>query len=298
MNSSLKARSPDYAFVWSFACIIGTAIPGGIAEARSVAEIKQSGEVRICLVLVEDFTVEPKQCRENCRFGGDLYDMAIAFSQSLGVKARILRVEWDEQFFNQDGKTVREDSYTPQLMVSGKCDGYLSGMTKLPWREKKLAFITLYPSRMVVVVNKSAREGFKTPSDLCAKTAATVKDTSWHTWLQAQNDTTCAANPIRIRLLDFVESSQAVDSGSVDFTIVNFDNTLVLNNPYKNSVMVFPIASVVEQGWAFRKEDRDLQAAARKFLEDQKSTADSLWNTQWRKAFGMTLPEYTSRVPQ
>ena len=121
---------------------------------------------------------------------------------------------------------------------------------------------------------------------------------SWHTWLQAQNATTCAANPIRIKLLGFEESSQAVDSGAVDFTIVNFDNTLVLSNPYKNSVMAFPIASVVEQGWAFRKEDRDLQAAAHKFLEEQKSAADSLWNTQWRKAFGMTLPEYTRRVPQ
>ena len=298
MNSPLKARRYHSAFAWSFACIVGTAIAGGLAEARSMAELKQSGEVRICLVAVEDFTVEPKQCRENCKFGGDLYDMAMAFSQSLGVKARILRVEWDEQFFNKDGKTVREDSYTPELMASGKCDAYLTGLTRLPWRETKLAFVTLYPTRMVVVVNKSARAGFKTPADLCAKSAATVKDTSWHTWLQAHNETTCASNPIRIKLLGFEESSQAVDSGTADFTIVNFDNTLVLSNPYKNSVMAFPIASVVEQGWAFRKEDRDLQAAARKFLEGQKGTPDSLWNTQWRKAFGMTLPEYTKRVPQ
>jgi len=298
MRSLVKARSCPSAFALSIACIVATAISGGLAEARSIAEINQSGEVRICLVPVEDFTVEPKQCRENCKFGGDIYDMAVAFSQSLGVKARILRVEWDEQFFNKDGKTVREGSYTPELMDSGKCDAYLTGLTILPWRETKLAFVTLYPTRMVVVVNKSARAGFKTPADLCAKNAATVKDTSWHTWLQAQNATTCAANPIRIKLLGFEESSQAVDSGAVDFTIVNFDNTLVLSNPYKNSVMAFPIASVVEQGWAFRKEDRDLQAAAHKFLEKQKSAADSLWNTQWRKAFGMTLPEYTRRVPQ
>src|SRR5262245_51947635 len=152
--------------------------------------------------------------------------MAMAFSQSLGVKPKILRWQRDEQFFNKQGKTVREESYTPELMASGKCDAYLTGMTRLPWRETKLTFVTLYPSRMVVVVNKSARAGFKTPADLCGKTAATIKDTSWHTWLQAQNDTTCAANPIRIKLLGFVESSQAADAGAVDFTIVNFDNTL------------------------------------------------------------------------
>ena len=301
MKSSEKARAHLHpAFPLFFACVAGMAISGGLAEARSLAEVKQSGEVRICLVAVEDFTVEPKECRENCKFGGDLYDMAVAFSQSLGsgVKARILRVDWDQQFFNKDGKTVREDSYTPELMVSGKCDVYPTGLTKLPWREKKLAFVTLYPTRMMVVVNKSRKEEFKTPRDLCAKTASTVKDTSWHTWLQAQNETTCAANPIRMKLLGFEEASRAADSGDVDFTVVNFDNTLTLGNPYKNSVAAFAVGSVVEQAWGFRKEDKDLQAAARKFLEDQKAAEDSLWNTQWRKAFGMTLPEYTKQVPR
>ena len=146
MKSSVKTRTHLHsAFPLFFACIAG--MTGGIAEARSLAEIRQSGEVRICLVAVEDFTVEPKQCRENCKFGGDLYDMAMAFSRSLGggVKARILRVDWDEQFFNKDGQTVREDSYTPELMASGKCDVYSTGLTRLPWREKKLASLPCTP---------------------------------------------------------------------------------------------------------------------------------------------------------
>ena len=69
-------------------------------------------------------------------------------------------------------------------------------------------------------------------------------------------------------------------------------------NPNKNSVAAFAVGSVVEQGWGFRKEDTDLQAAARKFLEDQKATGDSLWNTQWKKGMGITLPEYTKLVPR
>ena len=224
----------------------------------------------------------------------------MAFPQALGrdVKAKVLRVEWDEQFFNKDGKTVREDSYTPELLASGKCDVYQTGLTKLPWREKKLSFVTLYPTRMVVVTHKSKKEQFKTAADLCGKTAATVKNTSWHTWLQAHNDTVCAANPIQIKLMDFEEISKAVDSGEVDFKLANFDNTLWVQSPYKNSVTVFAVGSVVEQGWGFRKEDKDLQSAAQKFLENQKATADSLWNKQWKKAFGMTLPEYLKLVPK
>jgi membrane-bound lytic murein transglycosylase F len=284
-----------------FACVAGIAVPGVLAQARSLDEINQTGEVRSCLVPApEGFTVEPPECRENCKFSGDLYDLAVAFSQSLGrdVKPKILRVEWDEQFFNTDAQTVREDSYTPELLASGKCDLYPTGMTKLPWREKKLAFVTLYPTRMMVVVNKSRKEEFNTPADLCGKTAATVKNTSWHAWLQAQNETTCAAHPIQIELMTFEESSKALDSGGVDFKMDNFDNTMWLGSPFKNSGAGFAVGPVVEQGWAFRKEDRDLQGAARKFLEGQKAAGDSLWNKQWKAFIGMTLPEYLERVPK
>ena len=282
-------------------CGVGISVCGGFSQARSLDEIKQSGEVRVCLVPVpEGFTVEPSECRENCKFGGDLYDLAIAFSQSLGrdIKPKIVRVEWDEQFFNQDGRTVQEDTYTPALLASGKCDAYQTGLTKLPWREKKLGFVTLYPTRMVVMVNKSRQQQLKTPADLCGKAAATVKNTSYHMWMQAQNDSTCVSNPIKIEFMNFEETSKALDSERVDFKMDNFDNTLWLGTPFKNSVAGFAVGPVVEQGLAFRKEDKDLQAAARKFLDTQKASKDSLWNKQWKSGIGMTLPEYLERVPK
>jgi membrane-bound lytic murein transglycosylase F len=283
------------------ACIAATGASGDLAQGRSLEQVQATKEVRLCLVPVPGgFTVEPPGCREDCRFAGDLYDLAGAFAASLGggVKAKVLRVEWDEQFFNKEGKTVREDSYTPQLLASGHCDVYATGLSKLPWREKKLAFVTLYPTRMTVVVNRPRKGEFKTPADLCGKTAATVKDTSYHTWLQSQNQSVCAANPIRIELMTFEESAKAVDSGKMDFEMDNFDNTLWLGSPFKNSVAAFAVGSTIEQGWAFRAEDKDLQAAAQRFFEAQKTGKDSLLNKQWKAAVGMTLPEYIERMPK
>ena len=288
-------------FPFLIACTVAIGGFGGTVQARSLEEVQKTKEVRICLVPVPGgFTVEPPACRENCKFGGDLYQLASVFAETLGsgVKAKVLRVEWDEQFFDAQGKTARDDSYTPQLLASGKCDVYATGLSKLPWREKKLAFVTLYPTRMMVVVNRSRTGGLKTPADLCGKTAATIKDTSYHTWLQAQNESACFANPIRIELMTFEASSKAVDAGRLDFRIENLDDTMWLGSPYKNSVAAFPVGSTIEQGWAFRREDRDLQAATQKFFEAQKAATDSLLNKQWRTAIGMSLPEYIERVPK
>lgn len=153
------------------------------ADARSLAEIEQSNEIRICISpFPPQDTVEPADCRENCKFGGYAYDMSMAFVGTLkkGIKAKFMRVEWDEQFFNKMGKVIRDDAYTPELMASGKCDLY-PGMNKIDWRLNKFDFVTLNADRMVVVVNKSKQALFKSEADLGGKMAATMKDSSWQT---------------------------------------------------------------------------------------------------------------------
>lgn len=49
-------------------------------------------------------------------------------------------------------------------------------------------------------------------------------------------------------------------------------------------------------GWAFRKDDRDLQAAAEKFLKAQRGDKNSLMNRQFQGAFHMSVDEYTRYV--
>lgn len=198
------------------ACLAAISSSGIPTQARSLEEIQQTKEIRICLVPKHPTVVmvEPADCHENCKYSGAAYEIAMTFVETLGnqVKPKFLRVEFDEQFFNKEGVVAREDSYTPELLASGQCDLYPNNLTKNSWRLKKLDFVILFPSRMMVLVHKSKKVGFKTPADLGGKGAAVVKDTSYHTWLQEQNKSTYATNPIQIKLMGFDESLEAVVS--------------------------------------------------------------------------------------
>ena len=90
--------------------------------------------------------------------------MSAAFATSLGVEiqAKFIRIDLDEQYFNHKGKTDREAAYTPALLANGKCDFYPNNLTKNEWRLKKLDFVALFPSRMMVVVAKSKQAQIKT----------------------------------------------------------------------------------------------------------------------------------------
>ena len=83
-------------------------------QARSLAEIKQSKELRVCIVPLHPSVaaVEPADCRENCKFSGPVYEESLAFAKTLGneIQPKFLRVDWDEQFFNKEGKTDRKST--------------------------------------------------------------------------------------------------------------------------------------------------------------------------------------------
>ena len=272
---------------------------GAAVDARSLAEIQETGELRICISpFPPQDTVQPANCRENCQFGGYSYDLTMAFLETLGkgIKPKFLRVDWDEQFFNKDGKVVREDAYTPELLASGTCDLF-PNVTKIGWRLNKFGFVTLNPDRMVVVVNKARKAQFNSPADLAGKVAATMKDSSWQTWLEEQNKTAYAANPIQIKVVRTEDVLKAVDTGQADFAIHDLDLAMwFINNELKNCVTAFPVGQKTEIAWVFRKQDVDLQAAAQKFFDAQRPVRDSALNRVWIKNYGMTLPEFADMV--
>lgn len=271
----------------------GTLVP---AQARSLAEIKKSKELRACVVpTLSDATVEPANCREKCKFSGLVPEEVAVLTKALGhgIKSKLIRVEWDEQFFNKEGKTVREASYTPELLASGKCDLYPNTVTTNEWRLKKLDIVVLSANRMMVVASKAMKGQLKTPTDLAGKTTATSKDTSWHTWLQEQNQSTYSANPIKIELMDLQERFTAVDAGKVDFTLASGHEAIWnTRHTLKNAAVAFPVSTPYEFGWAFRKEDKDLQAAVQAFFEDQRGRSTSELNSIWRKHYGSSLTEF------
>jgi ABC-type amino acid transport substrate-binding protein len=268
------------------------------AQARSLEDIKQSGEIRICAALPGPAigTVEPPDCRGECIVKGPARDLTEAFAQSLGanIKATYWVLAWDEQFHNQTGETVREASYTPALLASGACDVYPNGMVLVEWRLKKLGMVALYPAREMVIIHKSKKDQIRTPADLAGKVAGVTKSASSHVYLEEQNKTVYMDNPIRF---DFRPSQtlrlEAVDNGEVDFAIAGSEDALwETRHHLKNSVAAFVVGPVVKVGWGLRQDDKDLQAAVEQFFEAQKASEDSVLNQVWKKTFGLSFANY------
>ena len=271
------------------------------AQARSLAEIQQTGEIRFCISDTDPAiaVAEPKGCREDCTFKGPVYDAALAFAATLGdgVKPTFLRVDWEEQFHNKDGKTDREGTYTPELRASGACDLYPSHLTKLPWRLKKLDFVILFPSRMMVLVNKRNKRKFRKPQDLAGKVAIVTKDSSFHTWLQEQNEGAYKDNPVKIEFISSADAVQAVDTGKVDFTLLDGDMAMyAAGSRFKKVALAFPVGPADEIGWAFRKDDKDLQESVRQYFETEQKAPYSETNKRWKKTYGLSLQDYIEMV--
>lgn len=271
------------------------------ANARSLAEIVASKELRVCIAPIHPAVAQarPQGCRSDCKFEGSAYDIAGAFATSLGpdIQATFLRVGWDEQFHNADGETVDDAEYTPALLAKGECDLYPANLTSTPARQKKLSFVTLFPSRMMVIVHASKKAAFQSPEALGGMVAAVIKDTSYEAWLREQNETTYAANPVKIKRVEQEQRISAVDNGKVDFTIL--DSNLAIwttRHQAKNTVVAFTVGPSESIGWAFRKEDDELQQAARRFFDSQRADPDSNLNSIWRATYGLSLTKFISLV--
>ena len=132
----VPSSTKTFVFVISIASV-ALALCTSHVQARSLDDIKASGEIRLCLYgndMTEDrlylLGAAPSGCRDDCTFEGISYDTALIFAKTLApeIKARFVRVGWDEQFHNTEGKTDREEIYTPALLDSGTCDIYVTGM--------------------------------------------------------------------------------------------------------------------------------------------------------------------------
>ncbi|MDC8771235.1 transglycosylase SLT domain-containing protein [Roseateles albus] len=271
----------------------------GAAQARSLQEIKQSRELRVCLAPIHPSysSVEPSDCKDGCSFSGPVHEQSLAFAQSLGqgVQAKFMRVGWDEQFFDQSGKTVKEGSYTPRLLASGRCDFFPNNLTKIDWRLKKLDFVILRPNRNMVIVHAAQKSSIKKQADLAGKSSAVEMNSSWHGWLLASNQADFAHKPIKLALLPTQQSFHAVDAGTVDFIVTDADMAFwAVRNQLKHAQVAFPVGPLEEIGWAFAKQDKDLQAAVQSFFDAQRNDPNSAINQSWQKHFGTRLTDFTT----
>ena len=123
--------------------------------------------------------------------------------------------------------------------------------------------------------------------------AAVEKDSLQHSWLQEQNTSTYAANPVRLTSMLTDDGVKAVAAGEVDFTLLDSDGALwATRHQFKNTMVTFSVGPLKELGWAFRKDDQDLQAAVQSFFAAQRADPDSALQALWTKTYGLSLTKF------
>lgn len=269
------------------------------AQARSFQDILDSGELRVCFAPIHPSVVqaEPEGCREDCRFSGPAFDAVRAFVDFLGgaVTLRALRIDWDEQFFNDQGRTDRDAAYVPALLDSGTCDLYPNNLTRNAWRLQKMDIVTMFTNRMMVLVHAEDQDAIRGSSEMRGKIAVVETDTSYHTWLQDQNRTTFADEPVDIRLQLTTDALRDLAQGRADFTVIDADAAFwIIRNQFPDLVMAFPVGSMEEVGWGIRKENPELRQALQDFFDQQRAGRDSALNEIWSRHFGMDLNQFIS----
>ncbi len=239
----------------------------GLTHARSLNDIQQTGEIRICTA-------------------GSLYqfyeDMGRVFADWLKVKPVVTHLpSWDHQFHNFSGETIKDASYIPKLLKTGQCDIYPNDLVVNDWRKKKLSFSVLYQTRMVVLVHKDNKNNYHSLKDLMGKTMGVAKNTTYHTWFEERNSNELKESPIRIMFMETDDAWKAVDEGKINFTVSNADSVFKNTAQYtQNLAIAFPIGPVTDIGWAYSKEDENLGQMIDVFFKQQQrrdSELDKIW---------------------
>ncbi|WP_158269744.1 ABC transporter substrate-binding protein [Desulfonatronum sp. SC1] len=271
------------------------------AQARGLEEIRESGELRACVVPVTPayVTFADPACRKNCEVAGPVPRVVEAVAAALGPDVRPVfhRLEWDEQFHNAEGRTVLEAEYTPHHLETGRCDVYPTHLTKNEWRLKKMDFAILFLNRIMVIIDQDRLPEFTSMDDLAGKTAGVALNSSLHTWVLEQNQDAFRDNPIQVLLIDSGAELDSVQSGLADFTLLDAEVSLWESvNRFQGLSVAFPVGPMDEIGWAFSRQDEDLRDAVQAFFTEQVRTETSTLNTIWKEEYGLTLSQFRALI--
>ncbi|MEG3641395.1 ABC transporter substrate-binding protein [Magnetococcus sp. PR-3] len=262
--------------------MLATSLCFSTSQARTVDEIEATREVRICVA----------------GSSHQLYRaMGKEFARFLDVKPVIIKLHsWDQQFHNAAGKTVKKSISPPALLANGTCDLYPNNLVVKPWRLQKLAIVPLYNSWMTVITHKSRKKQFNKLADLGGKRVSIMKNTSYHSWLETTNQTALKNNPVQIIFADTDASMQAVNNGTVDFTLIGADGAFNwTRQKVPDLEIAFPVGQTSLIGWATHQEHIELQAALHGFFIRQHKP-DSALNRIWMEHVGISLNEFNEFI--
>ncbi len=246
--------------------------------ARSLQEIDATATLRICVA----------------GSAADFYQAnGEAFAYYLGVRPEVKRLDnFDQQFHNNEGVTVKEESYQSKLLANGSCDVFPNDLHIVDWRESKMRLVPYYSARNVVLAHPALSSVLKSPEDLAGRVAAVQKGTSYEEWLLAANADQFSARPVEIRNAPTNDSVRMVAERQADFTIIGTESAFRwARTDAQNVTILFPVSAPVKVGWGVSASSTDLAQSLERFFADNKQL-DSQLDRNWRTRRMVSLMEY------
>lgn len=257
---------------------IAMTLGGGVASARSLADVRASGVLRICVA----------------GSSATLYQAnGEAFARALQVAPDVRTLtNFDEQFQNAQGQTLQEEAYQPRLFAEGSCDLFPNDLHMAPWRLSKMQIVPYYTVRKVIVARPFLKGKVDSPAGLSGLKAAVQKGTAYETWLNAQNGEHPQQRRIEVVNAPTEEAIQLVARGLADFTVLGTDGALkwVRTAPDRLAIL-FPVDEPISVGWGIPKDATGLATALQDFFQDSERVG-SVLDQNWKRYYGVSWSEY------
>lgn len=271
-------RFPSLGTGLAAALAAATALAAGAVQARNLAEIQRSGELRICVA-----GSSSPFYREN----GE------AFARFLGVAAAVTALEdWDRQFHDDNGVTIKEQTYEAALLASGACDVFPNDLHLLDWRLTKMEMVPYYATRSVVLSHRELAPLLKRTADLAGWRAAVQEGTSYDHWLRQQNATEFADRPVILEHRPTAESIRMVAERKADFTVVGVEAAFRwARGEGRDLAVLFPVGAPTQVGWGVGRQSADLKVQLERFFELSRQTGSDL-DRSWKSYYGVSLTDW------
>ena len=249
-----------------------------LASARTLGEIRNSGELRICTSGVSASFYQKN---------GE------AFARYLKLSSRVTKLaDWDQQFHNDSGTTVKEARYESQLLADGSCDVFPNDLHIVDWRQSKMLLVPYYKTRKMIVANKDMRGVLKQEADLEGHIAAVQQGTAYESWIVEKNQTQFRNRPVIVQRANTEQSMKLVAERKADFTVIGAEGAFKwVRRDLEDLDMLFPVGKIVEVGWGVSLSAPDLAEQLHAFFADSLRIGSSL-DRSWANYYDISLLEY------
>lgn len=242
------------------------------AFGADLSEIRKSGVLRHLGVPYAHFVTG----------SGDGMDVELVslFAQRLGLKYVYVETSWKTVIGDLTGKRVtpkgKDVAVTGHVSIKG--DIIANGLTRIPWREKVVAYSTpTFPTQVWLLARADAPIKPITPSGDLQKDIAAVKATL-HGRSVLGKVGTCLQPSLyglkeagaKVRLFNgkLNELAPAVINGEAETTILDVPDALIALEKWPGKIKVIgPISEPQVMGVGFRPDAPKLLAAFNRFLE-------------------------------